>query len=117
MPTIDIVTQRNSGGIGNAWDFWDIQRVWSASDRWSLVTSSHTLQAGAEFRRINLKGEFMARTNGDLDYDNWVLFFTGHGAAGGGSDLDQGDTRRDFAAHDVGDVPPGRLAAWARGSR
>ena len=102
MPTIDIVTQRNSGGIGNAWDFWDIQRVWSASDRWSLVTSSHTLQAGAELRRINLKGEFMARTNGDLDYDNWVLFFTGHGASGGGSDLDQGDTRRDFAAHDVG---------------
>ena len=40
----------------------------------------------------------MARTNGDLDYDNWVLFFTGHGAAGGGSDLDQGDTRRDFLA-------------------
>ena len=44
----------------------------------------------------------MARTNGDLDYDNWVLFFTGHGASGGGSDLDQGDTRRDFLAHDIG---------------
>jgi outer membrane receptor protein involved in Fe transport len=102
MPTIDIVTQRNSGGIGNAWDFWDIQRVWSASDRWSFVTNRHTLQAGAEYRRINLKGEFMARTNGDLDYDNWVFFFTGHGAAGGGSDLDQGDTRRDFIAHDAG---------------
>src|SRR5262249_33736588 len=43
-----------------------------------------------------LKGEYMARTNGDLDYDNWILFFTGHGASGGGSDLDQGDTRRDY---------------------
>jgi outer membrane receptor protein involved in Fe transport len=102
MPTIDIVTQRNSGGIGNAWDFWDIQRVWSASDRWSLATIRHTLQAGVEYRRINLKGEFMARTNGDLDYDNWVLFFTGHGASGGGSDLDQGDTRRNFLAQDYG---------------
>ncbi len=98
MPTIDIITQRNSGGIGNAWDFWDIQRVWSASDRWSFVTSRHTLQAGVEYRRINLEGEFMARTNGDLDYDNWVFFFTGHGASGGGSDLDQGDTRRNFFA-------------------
>jgi outer membrane receptor protein involved in Fe transport len=102
MPTIDINTQRNSGGIGNAWDFWDIQRVWSASDRWSLLTSKHTLQAGVEYRRINLEGEYMARTNGDLDYGNWVLFFTGHGAAGGGSDLDQGDTRRDFRASDIG---------------
>ena len=27
MPTIDINTQRNSGGIGNAWDFFDRQRV------------------------------------------------------------------------------------------
>jgi hypothetical protein len=77
MPTIDIVTQRNSGGIGNAWDFWDIQRVWSASDRWSLATVRHTLQGGVEYRHINLEGEYMARTNGDLDYDNWVLFFTG----------------------------------------
>ena len=102
MPTIDIVTQRGSGGIGNAWDYWDIQRVWSASDRWSLATTSHTVQAGVEYRRINLKGEFMARTNGDLDYDNWALFFTGHGASGGGSDLDQGDTRRDFSAQDYG---------------
>jgi outer membrane receptor protein involved in Fe transport len=102
MPTIDIVTQRSSGGIGNAWDFWDIQRVWSASDRWSLSTTRHTLQAGVEYRRINLEGEFMARTNGDLDYDNWVLFFTGHGASGGGSDLDQGDTRRNFLTHDFG---------------
>ena len=114
MPTIDINTQRNSGGIGNAWDFWDIQRVWSASDRWSLVTGRHTLQAGVEYRRISLDGEFMARTNGDLDYDNWVLFFTGHGASGGGSDLDQGDTRRDFAAQDVGGVRAGRLAARRR---
>ena len=56
MPTIDISTQRNSGGIGNAWDFWDIQRVWSASDRWSLVTDRHTLQAGVEYRRIGLEG-------------------------------------------------------------
>jgi hypothetical protein len=102
MPTIDINTQRNSGGIGNAWDFWDIQRVWSASDRWSFATVRHTLQAGVEYRRINLKGEFMARTNGDLDYNNWVFFFTGHGASGGGSDLDQGDTRRNFLAEDYG---------------
>ena len=102
MPTIDIVTQRGSGGIGNAWDFFDRQRAWSASDRWSLVTGKHTLRTGIEYRRINLTGEYMARTNGDLDYDNWVFFFTGHGAAGGGSDLDQGDTRRDFLAHDFG---------------
>jgi hypothetical protein len=102
MPTIDINTQRNSGGIGNAWDFFDIQRVWSASDRWSLVSSRHTLQAGLEYRRINLQGEFMSRTNGDLDYNNWVFFFTGHGAASGSSDLDQGDTRRDFSAQDFG---------------
>jgi hypothetical protein len=102
MPTIDISTQRSSGGIGNAWDFWDIQRVWSASDRWSFISSSHVVKTGIEYRRINLEGEFMARTNGDLDYDNWVLFFTGHGAAGGGSDLDQGDTRRNFVANDFG---------------
>ena len=102
MPTIDINTQRSSGGIGNAWDFWDIQRAWSASDRWSFVTGRHSLQAGVEYRRIGLDGEYMARTNGDLDYDNWVLFFTGHGAAGGGSDLDQGDTRRQFFTSDIG---------------
>ncbi len=102
MPTIDISTQRNSGGIGNAWDFFDVQRLWSISDRVSLVTGRHTVQAGFEYRRINLTGEYMARTNGDLDYDNWVFFFTGHGAAGGGSDLDQGDTRRDFLANDIG---------------
>lgn len=102
MPTIDINTQRRSGGIGNAWDFWDMQRVWSASDRWTLLAGRHTLQAGVDYRRINIEGEFMSRTNGDLDYGNWALFFTGHGAAGGGSDLDQGDTRRDFLAHDVG---------------
>jgi outer membrane receptor protein involved in Fe transport len=102
MPTIDINTQRNSGGIGNAWDFFDIQRVWSASDRWSIVNDRHTVQAGVEYRRINLQGEFMSRTNGDLDYNNWAFFFTGHGAASGSSDLDQGDTRRDFSAQDVG---------------
>ncbi|HZI79409.1 MAG TPA: TonB-dependent receptor [Vicinamibacterales bacterium] len=102
MPTIDIVTQRNSGGIGNAWDFWDIQRVWSVTDRWSVVTDRHSLQAGVEYRQIGLEGEYMARTNGDLDYDNWVLFFTGHGAAGGGSDLDQGDTRRNYFTKDIG---------------
>jgi outer membrane receptor protein involved in Fe transport len=102
MPTIDINTQRNSGGIGNAWDFWDIQRTWSVSDKWSLVMDRHTVQAGLEYRRVNLEGEFMARTNGDLDYDNWVLFFTGHGASGGGSDLDQGDTRRNFMTNDIG---------------
>ncbi len=102
MPTIDINTQRNSGGIGNAWDFFDIQRVWSASDRWTVMTGRHTIQAGAEYRHINIQGEYMARTNGDLDYGSWALFFTGHGAAGGGSDLDQGDTRRNFTTNDVG---------------
>jgi outer membrane receptor protein involved in Fe transport len=102
MPTIDINTQRNSGGIGNAWDFWDIQRVWSVADRWSIVSSRHSLQAGVEYRHIGLEGEYMARTNGDLDYGNWVLFFTGHGAAGGGSDLDQGDTRRNYFTSDIG---------------
>ena len=51
---------------------------------------------------MRLDSEYMSRTNGDLDYDNWVFFFTGHGASGGGSDLDQGDTRRDFRTQDVG---------------
>jgi hypothetical protein len=102
MPTIDISTQRSSGGIGNAWDFWDVQRIWSASDTWSFITGSHAIRTGVEYRRIGFEGEFMARTNGDLDYDNWVLFFTGHGAAGGGSDLDQGDTRRTFRTQDFG---------------
>jgi hypothetical protein len=102
MPTIDINTQRNSGGIGNAWDFFDRQRVLHASARWSLVAGRHTLQSGVEYRRMRLDSEYMSRTNGDLDYDNWVLFFTGNGAAGGGSDLDQGDTRRDFRAQDAG---------------
>ena len=102
MPTIDINTQRSSGGIGNAWDYWDIQRVLSASDRWSVITSRHSLQAGVEYRHIGLEGEYMARTNGDLDYDNWALFFTGNGAAGGGSDLDQGDTRRNYFTSDIG---------------
>ena len=67
-----------------------------------LVRGAHSLQFGGEVRRTNLKGEYMARTNGDLDYDNWILFFTGHGASGGGSDLDQGDTRRDYNMFDVG---------------
>ena len=52
MPTIDINTQRNSGGIGNAWDFFDRQRVLHASARWSLVAGRHTLQSGVEYRRI-----------------------------------------------------------------
>ena len=103
MPTIDINTQRNSGGIGNAWDFFDIQRVLErlrrvvAGDRPATPCRRASSTAAS-----TSTGEYMARTNGDLDYDNWVLFFTGHGAAGGGSDLDQGDTRRDFRAHDVG---------------
>ena len=102
MPTIDINTQRNSGGIGNAWDFYDRQRVLHASARWSLPLGRHTMQSGVEYRHVSLGGEYMSRTNGDLDYDNWVFFFTGHGASGGGSDLDQGDTRRDFRAQDAG---------------
>gem|GEM_PF-1253963 len=100
MPTIDVVTQRNSGGIGNAWDFFDRQKVWNMTDTVNWIRSNHTIQFGGEYRRINLTGEFMSRTNGDLDYDNWALFFTGHGAAGGGSDLDQGDTRRNLNAQD-----------------
>ena len=70
--------------------------------RWSLVAGQHTLQSGVEYRRVRLDSEYMSRTNGDLDYDNWVFFFTGHGASGGGSDLDQGDTRRDFRTQDAG---------------
>ena len=54
MPTIDIDAQRNSGGIGNAWDFFDRQRVLHASARWSLVTGGHTLQSGVEYRRMRL---------------------------------------------------------------
>ncbi len=101
MPTVDIVTQRSSAGIGNAWDFYDRQRNAYATDLITYVRGSHSLQFGGEARRTNLKGEYMARTNGDLDYDNWILFFTGHGASGGGSDLDQGDTRRDYNMFDV----------------
>lgn len=101
MPTIDISTQRGSGGIGNAWDFFDRQRTINATNITSYVNGSHTVQFGGEWRRPTIKGEYMARTNGDLDYDNWVLFFTGHGASGGGSDLDQGDTRRHFKMQDV----------------
>lgn len=100
MPTIDINTQRNSGGIGNAWDFFDRQRVINMADNVTWINGRHTLQFGGEWRRVNIKGEYMSRTNGDLDYGNWALFFTGNGAAGGGSDLDQGDTRRDFLAND-----------------
>ena len=100
MPTIDINTQRSTSGIGNAWDFFDRQRVINVSETLSYTRAKHTMQFGAEFRRPTIKGEYMARTNGDLDYDNWVLFFTGHGASGGGSDLDQGDTRRHFKMKD-----------------
>ena len=102
MPTVDIVTQKSGAGIGNAWDFFDRQRNAYATDLVTSVRGSHSLQFGGEARRTNLKGEYMARTNGDLDYDNWILFFTGHGASGGGSDLDQGDTRRDYNMFDVG---------------
>jgi outer membrane receptor protein involved in Fe transport len=101
MPTIDIVTQRSGAGIGNAWDFYDRQRVINAADTVSYTTSRHTFQFGGEVRRPTIKGEYMARTNGDLDYDNWLFFFTGHGASGGGSDLDQGDTRRHFKMRDA----------------
>lgn len=101
MPTIDINTQYNSGGIGNAWDFFDRQKVINLLDTLSYVRPRHAFQFGGEYRRMNLTGEFMARTNGDLDYDNWVYFFTGHGASGGGSDLDQGDTRRNMTAQDL----------------
>ena len=83
MPTIDITTQFNSGGIGNAWDFYDRQKVYNVIDTVSYVRSRHAFQFGAEYRRMNLTGEFQSRTNGDLDYDTWALFFTGHGAAGG----------------------------------
>ena len=101
MPTVDIVTQRSSAGIGNAWDFYDRQRTYYMSDVVTHVRGAHTLHLACEIRRTNLKGEYMARTNGDLDYDNWALFFTGHGASGGGSDLDQGDTRRDYNMVDL----------------
>ena len=100
MPTVEIVTQRSSAGIGNAWDFYDRQRNAYVTDLVTRGAGAHTFQFGAEARRTNLKGEYMARTNGDLDYENWILFFTGHGASGGGSDLDQGDTRRDYNMFD-----------------
>lgn len=100
MPTIDINTQRSTSGIGNAWDFFDRQRVINVAETISYNRAKHTIQFGGEFRRPTIKGEYMARTNGDLDYDNWALFFTGHGASGGGSDLDQGDTRRHFKMKD-----------------
>jgi hypothetical protein len=100
MPTIDINTQRGTSGIGNAWDFFNRQRVINFSDTVTHIRGRHTLQFGAEFRKPTIAGEYMARTNGDLDYDNWAFFLTGHGAAGGGSDLDQGDTRRHFKMRD-----------------
>ncbi|MFN0122134.1 MAG: hypothetical protein ACKV2V_16700 [Blastocatellia bacterium] len=67
----------------------------------SYARARHAMQFGAEYRRMNLTGEFQSRTNGDLDYDTWALFFTGHGASGGGSDLDQGDTRRNNTSQDI----------------
>lgn len=102
MPTIDINTQRSTSGIGNAWDFFDRQRVIHVTNITSFTSGKHTFQFGGEFRRPTIAGEYMARTNGDLDYSNWVFFFTGHGASGGGSDLDQGDTRRHFKFKDFG---------------
>jgi hypothetical protein len=102
MPTIDINTQRGTSGIGNAWDFYNRQRTINIADSVTHIRGAHVLQFGAEFRRTSIAGEYMARTNGDLDYENWALFLTGHGASGGGSDLDQGDTRRHFKMNDYG---------------
>lgn len=101
MPTIDIETQRSTSGIGNAWDFFDRQRNAYLMDTITKIHGAHTFQFGTEVRRTTLAGEYMARTNGDLDYQNWALFFTGHGASGGGSDLDQGDTRRNYRTWDT----------------
>ena len=101
MPTIDINTQRSTSGIGNAWDFYDRQRNAYVMNTVTAIRGAHNLQFGAEVRRTTLAGEYMARTNGDLDYQNWALFFTGHGASGGGSDLDQGDTRRNYRSWDT----------------
>lgn len=101
MPTIDINTSGgNSGGIGNAWDYFNRQRVINIVDNVTYNHGNHLVQFGGEWRRPTIKGEYMARVNGDLDYDNWLLFFTGHGASGGGSDLDQGDTHRHYKMHD-----------------
>lgn len=102
MPTVDINTQRGTSGIGNAWDFYNRQRTINIADAVTNVRGTHVLQFGTEFRRTSIAGEYMARTNGDLDYDNWAFFLTGHGASGGGSDLDQGDTRRHFKMNDYG---------------
>jgi hypothetical protein len=101
MPTVDINTQRSTSGIGNAWDFFDRQRNAYLMNTVTRIQGAHTVQFGAEVRRMTLAGEYMARTNGDLDYQNWALFFTGHGASGGGSDLDQGDTRRNYRTWDT----------------
>jgi len=100
MPTVDINTQRGASGIGNAWDFFNRQRVIHVADNVTRMMGRHSLQFGGELRRPTIAGEYMARTNGDLDYGNWALFLTGHGASGGGSDLDQGDTRRHFKMRD-----------------
>ena len=100
MPTVDINTQRGTSGIGNAWDFFNRQRVIHMADNVTHIMGRHSVQFGGEFRRPTIAGEYMARTNGDLDYDNWAFFLTGHGASGGGSDLDQGDTRRHFKMRD-----------------
>lgn len=100
MPTVDINTQRSSSGIGNAWDFFNRQHVINVADNVTRILGRHNLQFGGEFRRPTVAGEYMARTNCDLDYDNWAFFLTGHGASGGGSDLDQGDTRRHFRMRD-----------------
>ncbi len=102
MPTIDIVTQRGGSGIGNAWDFFDRQRTAYLTNTVSYIRGGHTIQFGGEAKRNTLAGEYMARTNGDLDYDSWLFFFTGNGASGGGSDLDQGDTRRNYRMWDFG---------------
>ncbi|MBC8165981.1 MAG: carboxypeptidase regulatory-like domain-containing protein [Bryobacteraceae bacterium] len=102
LPTIDIYTQRGSGGIGNAWDFFDRQRVVNIADTVSYTSGRHTLQFGGEFRRINLAGEFLARTNGDIDFENWATFLTGFSHPTSSSDLDQGDTRRNFLMKDYG---------------
>jgi outer membrane receptor protein involved in Fe transport len=101
MPTIDINTQRSTSGIGNAWDFYDRQRNAYLMNTVTAIRGTHSFQFGAEVRHTTLAGEYMARTNGDLDYQNWALFFTGHGASGGGSDLDQGDTRRNYLTWDT----------------
>ena len=50
MPTVDIVTQRGAGGIGNAWDFFNRQRVIHIADNVTRIIGRHALQFGGEFR-------------------------------------------------------------------